>query len=144
MDMLFICPDAEGPKIVTSLALAIEAKKGGNDVGVLFTEEALAAVSGDVAFRWPPGLSGQEIRYRMADNSAGAGIPTKGGKSQAREIDPQALITKASESGVTMFACPTWVTLLGLNGKLPKGIKKVSVADELKMVKEAKAIIGSF
>ncbi len=143
MDILFICRDALGSSIVTNLALAIEAKESGSDVGVLFTEEALAAVSGGV-FRWPPELTGQEMRYKMADNSAGAGLSTKGGRGDGRQIDVLASVTKAKEGGITMFACPTWVTLLGLSGKLPEGISEVSLADELKMVKEAKTIIGSF
>lgn len=143
MDMLFICRDALGSSMVTNLALAMEAKKGGTDVGVLFTEEALA-VTTDGVFRWPQELTGQEIRHKMADNAAGAGIPTTGGRSAARRVDPQASIMKAKESGVTMFASPIWVTLLGLSGKLPEGIGEINLADELKMLKEAKTIIGSF
>ncbi len=143
MDILFICRDALGSSMVTNVALAIEAKKGGMDVGVLFTEEALAAATYGV-FRWPQELLGQEIRHKMADNAAGVGIPTTGGRGAARRIDAQASIMKAKESGVTMFASPIWVTLLGISGKLPEGIGEVSLADELKMLKEAKTIIGSF
>ncbi len=143
MDMLFICRDAVSSSLITNLVLAIEAKKDGMDAGVLFTEEALAAAT-DGVFRWPQELVGQEMRHKMADNAAGAGIPTAGGRSEARRIDAQASITKAKESGVTMFASPTWVTLLGLSGKLPKGISELSLADELEMLKKTKTIIGSF
>ena len=143
MDILFICRDALGSSIVTNLALAIEAKKGGMDVGVLFTEEALVAAA-DGVFRWPQELTGQEMRWKMADNAMGVGIPTTGGSSQARQIDAHASVTKAKEGGVTMFASPIWVTLLGLSGKLPEGINEISRADELKMLKNVKTIIGSF
>ncbi len=143
MDILFICRDALGSSITTNLALAIEAKKSGMDVGVLFTEEALAAAN-DGVFHWPQELTGPEMRYKMADNAAGAGLLTKGGSGQGRQIDAQASVTKAKENGVTMFASPIWVTLLGLSGKLLEGIDEITLADELKMLKDVKTIIGSF
>ncbi|MFC2072418.1 hypothetical protein ACFLUU_06930 [Chloroflexota bacterium] len=142
MDILFICRDALGSSIMTNLALAIQAKNSGSDVAVLFTEEALQGLT-DGILRWPPELLGQEIRYKMADNAVDAGMTKASGGGQARHIDPRASLVEARQKGVPMFASPIWVTLLGLSDKLPGELSKVSPADELKMLKEAKTIIGS-
>lgn len=141
MDILFICRGAWASTLITSLTLAMEARKDSSDVAILFTEEALAALS-DGYFRWPQALTGQEMRWKMADNASKAGLPTYGGRGQARRIDVWASITKAKESGIRMFASPLWVTLLGLSGNLPEGLDELSKADESKMLKEATVIIG--
>lgn len=143
MDILFICRDALASSVVTNLALAQEAKKAGREVAVLFTEEALQAAA-ETVFRWPQELAPQEMREKLADNAGKVGIPTFGGKSQARRIDAQAAIKEAKKNGITMFASPLWVTLLGIDGKLPEELTGLSQADELKMLKEAKTIIGSY
>lgn len=143
MDLLLICRDALSSSLLSTTLTATEAKKAGVDVGVLFTEEALAAVCGGT-FAWPTGLTGQELRYRMADNAKAMGIPTMGGKGDARQIDIRQLVGMAKEGGIPMFACPVWAGLLGLQGKLPQGIAEVDAPTLLKMIAETKTIIGSF
>lgn len=143
MDLLFLCRDALGTSVITNVNLAIEAKKSGMDVGILFSGAALEAATEGV-FRMPPELLEQDMRFKLADNAVAAGVPTAGGRGAARRIDAQASITKAKENGVAMFASPLWVTLLGYDGKLPGEIHQISQADELKMLKEAKKVIGSY
>lgn len=143
MDILLICRDAVASSIVSNLILAKEARRSGKDIGILFTEEALAAIS-DGVFRWPPQITGEAIRYLMTDNSARVGIPTMGGKGADRQIDVRTSILEAKGSQVTMFACPIWVSLLGLGGKLPDGIIEISLDDELRMLNSTRTIIGSF
>ena len=68
MDLLLISRDALSSSLLSNTLMAVEAKKAGADVGVLFTQEALAAVCGG-SFAWPPALTGQEVRYKMADSA---------------------------------------------------------------------------
>jgi predicted peroxiredoxin len=144
MDMLFICRDALASSLISNLLLAIEAKRAGVDVGVVFTQEALQAVAGG-NFNWPSELTGQETRYKVTDNAAAMGLnlPTMGGRGEGRQIDVPKIIPMAKEAGVPMFACPLWEGLLGLKGKLPEGVKEMDVAAILSALREAKTIIGS-
>ena len=142
-EMVLVCKDNLASSYVSNLLLAMEAKKAGNDVSVLFTGEALSPITGGI-FYWPSGLTGQEARYKMADNAKNSGIPTTGGKGDGRQIDVRALITQAKEAGVPMLACPLWVGLLGLQGKLPEGVTEIDFPGMLKLLTEAENVVGSF
>lgn len=142
MDILFICRDALASSLMGNLLTAMAAKKAGENVGVVFTQEALmAAVAG--TFSWPRELAGQELRFKMTDNAAAQGLPTTGGRGDGRQIEVRKLIGRAKEAGVPLVACPLWTGLLGLKGKLPEGMKEVDVPELMKMMKEAKAVVGT-
>jgi predicted peroxiredoxin len=143
MDLLFVCRDALASSLIGNLLLAIEAKKAGIEVGVLLTQEALAAAVGGT-FGWPRELSGQELRFRMADNAASLGLATMGGRGDGRQIDARKLITQAKEAGVPLFACPIWSGLLGMKGNLPEGIKELDTGAALEMIQKAKRVVGTF
>ena len=81
-DIVFIVRDALASSLVGTLLAALEAKENGLDVGVLFTQEALAAVAGG-SFIWPRELSGQEMRYALADRGKALGLPVAG-RSESR------------------------------------------------------------
>ena len=142
MDLLLICRDALASSLVSNMLMATEAKKAGVDAGVIFTQEALAAISGGT-FVWPQGLTGQSTRFKMADNAKAMGLPIMGGKGDGRQIDVRQLVVMAKEAGVSMFACPMWTGLLGLQGKLPQGIAELESDKLLKMLQETKIVIGA-
>ena len=143
MDLLFICRDGLASSLISNLVLAMEAKKAGTNVGVLFTQEALAALCGGV-FGWPRELAEQEKRYKMADNAATLGLPVMGGKGDGRQINVRQMIVAAREASVPMFACPTWTVLLDLKGGLPEGIAETDLSETLKMISETNRVIGTF
>lgn len=142
MDLLFICRDASASSLLSNLAVAIEAKKAGKEVGVLFTQEALAALAGGV-FLWPVGLQGQELRLAMADNGRQMGFPLLG-RGEGRQLHAAAFMDMAREAGVAMFACPLWSGLLGAREKLPPGVKAIDLPAALNALSGAKRVIGSF
>ena len=74
MDLLVILRDALASSLIGGLLLALNAREAGREVGVLFTEEALAALARG-SFEWPRELSGQEMRLRLADGGAALGVP---------------------------------------------------------------------
>ena len=86
MDLLLISRDALSSSLISTTFTAIEAKKAGIDVGVVFTQEALAAIC-EGTFVWPKGLTGQELRWKMADNAKAMGMPTMGGKGDGPLIE---------------------------------------------------------
>jgi peroxiredoxin family protein len=129
--------------MISNLGVAMEAKKNGANVGVIFTQEALAALCNEGTFTWSPQLTGQAFRLTMADNAAAMGIPTRGGRGEGRQIDVRQLIEKAKEEGVPMYACPAWAGLMGLKEKLPAGIREIDLASVIKAITEAKTVIGT-
>ncbi|MFN8544465.1 MAG: hypothetical protein U0807_09670 [Candidatus Binatia bacterium] len=141
MDLLFILRDALASSLTGGLLTAIEARKAGQAVGVVLTQEALAAaVRG--TFAWPRELSGQALRLQLADRAKAAGLPLMG-RGEGRQLDAKALIARAVEAGVTVWACPIWSTLLGLDGALPRGITAIDTAALLRELREAERVIGT-
>lgn len=141
MDLLLIQRDALASSLVGSLLAAIEAKKAGREVAVLFTQEALAAVVGG-SFAWPRELSGQMMRLRLAANGSDAGLPVIG-RGEGRQLDAKGMIARAAEAGVTLYACPTWSSLLGLRGTLPDNVKAIDSATALDLIENAKTVLGA-
>ena len=142
MDLLLIVRDALASSLVGNLVTALAAKQAGQAVGVVFTQEALAAIARGT-FAWPRELSGQEMRLRMADHAASVGVPVSGGRGDGRQLDAKALVSQAGEAGVTLYACPIWSALLGLDGRLPKGLQAVDAAALLELIHAAKTVVGS-
>ncbi|MDY6833195.1 MAG: hypothetical protein SVY53_00115 [Chloroflexota bacterium] len=141
MDLLFICKDALANSIVDNLITAMEAKNEGSDVGVLFTQAALVALTGET-IEWSPALTGQYIRLKMAKAGATFELPIAG-SGQGVQIDTRQLVVKAKEKGISMYASPTWTKLAGLEGQLPTELTEIDSATVLKTIREAKTVIGS-
>lgn len=142
MDLLLILRDALASSLVGGLLLAIEAKKAGRTVAVILTQEALAAlVQG--SFEWPRELSGQEMRLALADRAKEANLPLLG-RGEGRQIDAKGLVSRALEAGVGVYACPLWSPLLGVEDRLPEGVQALDTAAALKMIEEARQVVGTF
>ena len=141
MDLLFILRDALASSLVGSLLTATEARKAGREVGVLFTQEALAAAARG-SFEWPRELCGQEMRLTIADRGAAAGLPLLG-RGEGRQLDVKRLISSAHDAGVHLYACPIWSSLLGLEGKLVHGMQSVDTAALLNIIEGAKRVVGT-
>ena len=141
MEIVLICRDALSNSLLGNLMFATEARKGGKDVAVIFTQEALAALCGGV-FAWPNELQGQRNRVQMVARAQTMDIPISG-RGEAKQVNARALLARAQESGVKTIACPLWTSLLGLEDKLPKGMEKMDHSQVMQMVIQAKTVIGS-
>ena len=141
MDLLFILRDALASSLVGTLLTALDARRAGQEVGVVFTQEALAAAARG-SFEWPRELSGQEMRLALADRGAAMGLPLAG-RGEGRQLDAKRLIAQAQEDGVMLYACPTWSSLLELEDKLPGGIQPLDTAALLLLIQDAKKVIGT-
>ena len=102
MDLLLLLRDALASSLVGSLLTAMHASKAGQHVGVLFTQEALAAVA-QGSFEWPRELSGQEMRLTMADRGKGLGIPLLG-RGEGRQLDAKGLDPAQVPDGFDLLA----------------------------------------
>lgn len=142
MDMVFICRDASASSLVGNLRLALEAKRRGRSVAVLFTGEALQALDRGT-FLWPRAFWPQEVRWGMADRARALGLPVSG-RGQFRALDATAMIDQAREAGVELLACPAWSPLLGLEEGLPRGLRGLSMEEALELLSRAGTVVGAF
>lgn len=141
MDLLVILRDALASSVIGGLALAMEATKAGQQVGVLFTQEALAAIARG-ALQWPRELSGQEARLLMADSGAEMGLPLLA-RGEGRQLDAKGMLSRAQQAGVALYACPIWSALLALTDDLPRGLQRVEAEALPAMIQGAKRVVGA-
>jgi len=141
LDLLVIVRDALASSLVGSLLFALDARGRGCDVGVLVTQEALAALAFGT-FEWPRELSGQEMRLALADRGAAVGLPVTG-RGEGRQLDAKKLVATARDAGVALYACPTWTSLLGLGDDLPDGIRALDAATAWSLIRDAKQVLGT-
>jgi len=141
MDLLFILRDALASSLAGTLLTATAARKAGREAGVLFTQEALAAIARG-SFEWPRELCGQEMRLTIADRGAAAGLPLLG-RGEGRQLDTKGVVAAARQAGVRLYACPTWSSLLDLE-TLPAGLEALDTAGLLLLLDGAKRIVGTF
>jgi len=140
MDIILICKDALENSLLSNIALAIEAKKNGSDPGIIFTQEALAALCGQ-AFRWSPLLANRSTKITILKSATAMGIEIAGEKDK-RWTDIYRLIRSAKEAGVSLMACSLWVNLLKVGDSLPQEISVIESDTLLNELNQAKTIIG--
>jgi len=142
MDVILICRDALENSLLGNLAMAMEVKKNGTDAGVVFTQEALAALAGE-PFRWSPLLENRPTKIKVSKNATAMGIQMTSEKDK-RWTDTGRLIKSAKDAGVQLMACPLWAKLLDVEDKLPPEVTVLDSQEMLKKMNEAKTIIGGF
>ncbi|MDY6835287.1 MAG: hypothetical protein SVY53_10860 [Chloroflexota bacterium] len=142
MEMLLICRNAQESSIIGNVAVAMEAKKSGQDVGVLFTEEALAALAGESMY-WPPLFESRDARTRISRNATALGVEVSDVKD-ARWTDIPRLLKAAKDLGVALFICPIWSQILGVDGRVFDNLSAIDKEAMLKMLSETKTVVGGF
>ena len=143
MDIILICRDALENSILGNIAVAMEAKKNGSDVGILFTQESLVALAGEGPFRWSTLLENRPVKMKVSKAAAAMGLQLASEKDK-RWTDIFRLLKSAKEAGISLMACPAWTNFLQLEGKYPPEISSIDSQAMLKELSEAKTIMGGF
>ena len=130
-ETIVLCKEGTINSYLSSLIVATNRRKAGEDIAVVFMQEGLAALV-DKKFRYAPGLEGYAEDIKK--NAVEMGVPS----------DPFELIKMASSAGVPLFACYAWMKLLG--GKtprfeIPEGLQKLELKDLLEELGKAKKVI---
>ena len=142
MELLFICRDALEDSLLTTVAMAMEARNATAEVGILFTGEAVAALTGQ-SFDWSPLLRDRDTRMLVSRTAAEMGYPlAKPGDS--RWTKPLQLLPAAKEAGVRLLACPLWSKLLGVEERLPEELERPDMDALIQELRQSERIIGSF
>ncbi len=132
VETVILCKEGTINSYLSALVIAMNKKKKGEDVSVVFMQEGLAALV-DKNFRFIPGL--EPYAKDIEKNAAMMGIPS----------DPFELIKEANKVGVPLYACQAWMKLLG--GKPPKfpipdGLQKLELSELIKALNEAKKVFS--
>jgi peroxiredoxin family protein len=141
MDILFICRDALYDSMINNLTLAISFRKAGKTVGVIFTGDALHGLSNEV-IRYPASLSGVEMRKTISSGADQLGLSLHSARDP-KGMDIRPLLLQAKESGVLLYACPIWSSLLKLGSKLPQGLSPISFEKLLDEISSSPKVIGA-
>ncbi len=130
-ETILICKEGTINSYLSTLIVATNRKKAGEDIAVVFMQEGLAALV-DKKYRYAPGLEGYADDIKK--NAVDMGISS----------DPFELIKMATTAGVPLYACYAWVKLLG--GKpprfeIPEGLQKLELKDLLEKLGKATKVI---
>ena len=142
MELLFICRDALEDSLLTTVAMAIEARNATAEVGVLFTGEAVAALTGQ-SFDWSPLLRDRDTRMLVSRTATEMGYPLANPRD-SRWTKPLQLLPAAREAGVRLLACPLWSKLLGVEDRLPEELERPDIDALIQELRQSERIIGSF
>ena len=132
VETVILCKEGTINSYLSSLVIAMNKKKKGEDLLVVFMQEGLAALV-DKKFRFAPGL--EPYAKDIEKNAAMMGVPS----------DPFELIKEAKSVGVSLYACQAWMKLLG--GKPPKfsvpeGLQKLELSELIEALDKAKKVFS--
>jgi peroxiredoxin family protein len=128
-EVLFWQSNGYHNSIGSALFIAAQLKSQGVDVAVVFVAEALAALA-ERKFEPCPALA--KYATTIEENMKKMGFPTNA-------ID---YVKQAKSAGIPLYAAGIWSDLLGVRGKLPAEIQVMENPDVVKLIAEAKKIIG--
>lgn len=109
---------------------ALQLKRLGVDVAVLFAQAAVAALA-EKKFDTSPPLA--KYTTTINENLKKMGFST----------DVMDYLKQAKSAGIPLYA-GGWCDLLGVRGKLPPEIQEIQITQAEKLMAEAKRIIGRF
>lgn len=113
----------------TALFIAVQLKGLGVDVAILFDEASIAALA-EKKFEPCPALA--KHASTMSENMKKMGFST----------DVMDFVKQAKSAGVPLYACGGWCDFLGVRGKLPPEISVLEIPAVIKLIAEAKKVIG--
>ncbi len=132
VETVILCKEGTINSYLSALVIAMNKKKKGKDISVVFMQEGLVALV-DKKFRFAPSL--EPYAKDIEKNAAMMGVPS----------DPFELIKEAKSVGVSLYACQAWMKLLG--GKPPKftvpeGLQKLELSELIEALDEAKKVFS--
>ena len=141
MDIIFFCRDAFYDSLINTLTVAMSAQKGGKTVGIVFTGDALNCLCSGV-IRWPDSISDMETRKTISKEAKNLELSIANSRDP-REIDIKPLLLQARESGVLLYACPTWSRLLRLADRLPEWLSEIGTETLVEEIISSDKVIGA-
>lgn len=130
--IIILCKDGTINSYLSSLVIAMNEKKQGRAVSVVFMQEGLVALI-NKKFRYAQGL--ESYANDIEKNASIMGVPT----------NPFDLIKEAKKLGVSLYACQAWMKLLGGRPpkfSIPEGLDKLELSELVDVIAEAEKVFS--
>lgn len=141
MKALFICRQGTEDTVVGNVALARVWRESGREAAVLFTGEALAALSAGPV-QWSPLFQSRPARMTISRNAERLGLPLADPRD-GRWTDVRRLLRETASAGVPLWACPIWSALLGIESP-PEGLTAISRERLLEELAASDMVVGGY
>ncbi len=143
MSTVLICRDAIEDAVLGNIALARTMAQRGDEVALIFTGEALAALDKGT-FRWSPNFKTRDGRSAVIATAEAYGLPLAHGDLDSRWSDVRALVrSMADEENLRLVACPLWGRLLNLDPDLDY-LDRIDEGQLVDLLKKADTIVGGY
>ena len=143
MPTVLICRDALEDAVLGNVALARAMAGRGEEVALVFTGEALAALDKGT-FRWSPNFQTRDARSAVIAAAEACGLPLAHRELDARWSDVRALVrSMAGEKNLRLIACPLWERLLDLDAELDY-LDRIDEAELIDLMKKADTVVGGY
>lgn len=131
MDLFIVSRDGSKQSLVANLALAVWSKQQGQDVVLMYDQEAMIAMA-ENNFQYTGLL--KPYAEDMERIIGGMGFPT----------DPIANLRMAKAMGVEIVTCQLWAGVARTKNEIPEEIKVVEIDEIFAMIASAEKIMGNF
>jgi peroxiredoxin family protein len=143
MSTVLICRDALEDAVLGNIALARAMVQRGDEVALVFTGEALAALDKGT-FRWSPNFKTRDARSAVIAAAEAYGLPLAHGDLDSRWSDVRALVrAMADEKNLRLVACPLWARFLDLDPELDY-LDRIDEEQLIELMKKADTIVGGY
>jgi peroxiredoxin family protein len=143
MSTVLICRDALEDAVLGNIALARAMAQRGEEVSLVFTGEALAALDKGT-FRWSPNFKTRDARSAVIAAAEAFGLPLAHGDLDSRWSDVRAMVrSMADEENLRLVACPLWGRFLDLDPELDY-LDRIDEGQLVDRLREADTIVGGY
>jgi len=130
VDTVILCKEGTINSYLSALVIAMNKKKRGHNVSVVFMQGGLACLL-DKKFQFSNNL--EAYATDIKENASEMGVPS----------EPFELIKSAKIVGVPLYACQAWMKLLG--GKppkyeIPESLQKLELSELIDLLDNAKKV----
>jgi hypothetical protein len=143
MSTVLICRDALEDAVLGNIALARAMAQRGNEVALVFTGEALAALDKGT-FRWSPNFKTRDARSAIIAAAEASGLPLAHGDLDSRWSDVRGLVrAMADEENLRLVACPLWSCFLDLDPEV-NYLDRIDEGQLIDLIEKADTVVGGF
>jgi peroxiredoxin family protein len=143
MSTVLICRDALEDAVLGNVALARAMARRGEEVALVFTGEALAALDKGT-FRWSPNFQTRDARSAVIAAAEACGLPLAHRELDSRWSDVRGLVrSMAGEQNLRLVACPLWSRFLDLDPGLDH-LDRIDEEQLIALIRNAETVVGGY
>ena len=129
--------------VLGNIALARAMAQRGDEVTLLFTGEALAALDKGT-FRWSPNFQTRDARSAVIAAAEAAELPLAHKELDSRWSDVRSLVrSMGGQENLRLVACPLWARFLDLDAELDY-LDRIDEGQLVDLINKADTVVGGY